>query len=142
MRLSAWRIVKAKRAAKAFSGEGPRRVGGRWNSPGTAIVYAAGSPALAALEVLVHLHHTDLALPYLLFGVHFDPALVERLDHSSLPAGWHETPGPAALRQIGDEWAAKRTSVVLQVPSAVVPLESCFLLNPTHPEFNRVSIDL
>ena len=53
--IRAWRIVKTRYSADAFSGEGARLYGGRWNSPGVAMVYTAGSKSLATLEVLVHL---------------------------------------------------------------------------------------
>ena len=55
MSITAWRIVRARFADSAFDGEGARRYGGRWNSRGTRMVYTAGSQALAALEMLVHL---------------------------------------------------------------------------------------
>ncbi len=57
----AWRIVKRKHAKKAFTGEGARQFGGRWNSPGVAIVYTAESQSLAALEILVHLRELGVA---------------------------------------------------------------------------------
>lgn len=56
MKRRAWRIVKEKHAATAFSGEGARLYGGRWNSVGTSLVYTSGTKALAALESLVHLN--------------------------------------------------------------------------------------
>ena len=59
----AWRIIKSRFAAEAFSGEGARLYGGRWNSPGTAMVYTAGSVSLATLELLVHLDNTSV-LPF------------------------------------------------------------------------------
>ncbi len=64
MPLSVWRLVKAKHAAEAFSGEGARRFGGRWNERGTAIVYLGGSLSLAALEIFVHLTAADARLAF------------------------------------------------------------------------------
>ena len=58
--VSAWRITKRKHARDAFTGEGAREFGGRWNNPGTAIVYTAQSQSLAALEMLVHLDSSEL----------------------------------------------------------------------------------
>src|ERR1700736_5127134 len=54
--LRAWRIVKARHAATAFDGEGARLLGGRWNSPGTRMIYTSATGALAALEMLGHLN--------------------------------------------------------------------------------------
>ncbi len=72
MILSAWRITKATHAPDAFSGEGAWHFGGRWNSPGTRVVYTAEHASLAVLEVLVHLE-SSLTLPkYSLIQAEFD----------------------------------------------------------------------
>ena len=52
--IRAWRLIKAVHADDAFSGEGARRGGGRWNSKGVRIVYTSESLSLATLEVMVH----------------------------------------------------------------------------------------
>jgi RES domain-containing protein len=67
--LTAWRICKRKHYRHAFNGEGARFFGGRWNNPGTAIVYVAGSQALAALEMLAHFDAADLLSKYVLVPV-------------------------------------------------------------------------
>jgi RES domain-containing protein len=135
-----WRILKTSRAATAFDGEGARLHGGRWNSPGTAVVYTSESLSLAVLELLVHLQATRLLGSYCSIAVDFDDALVDAVEAAALPRGWTRYPAPSALQEIGDQWVAGRRSVVLRVPSAVVPGESNFLLNPGHPDFARVVI--
>jgi RES domain-containing protein len=139
--LSAWRIVKAEFSAGAFSGEGARLFGGRWNSKGTSIVYTAQSASLAALELLVHLQRQQLLEAYVVARVSFDEALAGAVEAVALPAGWQDDPPPPALRRIGDEWAAALRSAVLRVPSAVVEDEFNYLLNPAHPDFAGVAID-
>jgi len=136
--LSAFRIVKAKRSAEAFTGEGARRSGGRWNSPGTRVVYAAGAASLAAIEMLVHLDSAALLSSYVYFEVQFDEASASRLEVDSLPANWRSNPAPSRLQSIGYEWAASVESVVLRVPSAVLPIESNYLINPLHPDFHTL----
>lgn len=138
--MTAWRIVKAKFAAHAFEGEGARRFGGRWNSKGTAMVYTAGSQALAVLEMLVHLEASDLLKHYRLVPVTFDQMMVKVLSPANLPANWKRRPTPATVRAIGDKWVASAQSVILQVPSVIVPCESNYLLNPTHPDFGKLVI--
>ena len=140
MTLHAWRIVKAKHAASAFSGLGAKTFGGRWNSPGTPLVYSAGSVSLAILEMLVHLQSHEILKHYVLFQLTFDDALVTHLNATSLPRTWKRYPAPRALQHLGDAWAAGATSPILRVPSAVVPAESDYLLNPTHPDFPRITI--
>ena len=138
--LRGWRIVKASHAAAAFDGEGARLYGGRWNSPGTALVYTAESEALAALELLVHVRAPQLLAAYVSIPADFDEALVESVAVASLPSGWRRYPAPSALQQIGDRWVLEGRSAVLRVPSAVVPRESNFLLNPLHGDFARVAL--
>jgi len=138
--VSAWRITKQKHAKSAFRGDGARIYGGRWNSPGTAMIYTAQSQSLAVLEMLVHLDSPDLLRKYVLFEVSIDPSYVDDLDFASLPRNWKADPAPARLRAIGDDWIAAGASAVLRVPSALVPGESNFLLNPRHPDFGKVRI--
>jgi RES domain-containing protein len=138
--LSAWRITKQKHAKSAFSGEGARIYGGRWNSPGTAMIYTAQSQALAVLEMLIHLDSPELLKRYSLFEVEMDLLYVAELDLSNLPRNWRANPTPAGVRALGDDWVASRRSVALRVPSALVPAESTFLLNPQHPDFSKLCI--
>lgn len=135
-----WRIVQRKFIKTAFTGEGARLFGGRWNSPGRAVIYTAQSQALAALELLVHLDSEKLLRHYLAIPVTVPPHLIERLLPSSLPKNWRAYPAPVSTRAIGDAWLARAASPVLQVPSVVIPSESNFLLNPAHPRFSKLRI--
>jgi RES domain-containing protein len=138
--VTAWRIVKQKHARAAFTGEGARLFGGRWNSPGTAAIYTAQSQSLAALEMLIHLESADLLPNYVLFEVEIDESLVTQIQLSQLPKNWRVDPPPAKVRAIGDAWVAGGTSAVLRIPSAVVPGEHNFLLNPRHEDFPQLRI--
>ena len=72
--------------------------------------------------------------------VGFDEAHVEVLAPERLSARWSAYPAAVALQEIGDRRVRSRRSVVLRVPSAVVPLESNLLINPGHPDFAAFSI--
>ena len=135
----AWRIVLAKFQAQAFDGDGARIHGGRWNSPGTRMVYCAGSVSLATLEMLVHLPGSALLPSYRVISVDLPDSKIEVLDASLLPRDWTRFPAPPRLQDLGDEWIASRRSVALRVPSAVVPMESNYLLNPEHPDFGKLA---
>ena len=131
-RVSAFRIVKRKCASLAFSGLGARLYGGRWNSIGTAVVYTAGSLSLAVLEWRVHLAQW-LPPALLVIDAGFDETLV--WTPAKLPSGWKSFPAPPAVAAFGDDWVNSRRSVVMRVPSAIVPQECNYLLNPGHPDF-------
>ena len=136
----AWRIIKSRFAADAFSGEGARLYGGRWNSPGMAMVYTAGSVSLATLELLVHLDNTSVLPSFAVCPVDFDDSLVELLDPATLPPDWNQSPPPTSLRTIGDDWISRGSSVVLRVPSAVIEYENNYLINPAHTDFKKLVI--
>jgi RES domain-containing protein len=138
--VTAWRIVKQRQARTAFTGEGARLFGGRWNSPGSAVIYTAQSQSLAALEMLVHLESSDLLPNYILFEVGIDETLIVSIELSQLPKNWRSNPPPATVRAIGDAWVLDSTSAVLRVPSALVPDENNFLLNPRHGDFPQLRI--
>lgn len=134
-----WRLVTARFAETAFSGEGARRYGGRWNRKGVAVVYTAGSLSLAMLELLVQ--DQPLRAHYLSIPAEIPPEVgIERLDPDRLPADWRDPAALETLRGIGGDWAAGLASAVLAVPSAVIPVETNYLLNPRHPDFGRIRI--
>ena len=136
-----WRICKADHAAAAFTGEGAILYAGRWHRMGTPIVYTSESRALAALEQLVHLHRNRLPPRFVCFAVDVPDALaMAEVRVQDLPDGWHRHPAPPELPEIGTRWAAAAETVCLKVPSAVVPGEHNFLLNPRHDHFRRLRI--
>ena len=139
MTLSAWRIVKAAHADHAFTGEGARRTGGRWNSPGVPMVYASEHKSLAVLEMLAHLYPGEMPR-YLTFRIELDAGLVERWPLERLPPRWREEMPASATRLLGDAWAKESRSAALAVPSAIIPEELNLLLNPSHPDFAKIKI--
>jgi RES domain-containing protein len=140
MPITAWRIVKARRAGSAFDGEGARMAGGRWNSPGMSVVYTSSSAALAALEMLVHLGRGAILGAYALIPCAFDEILVARLNRRQLPPNWRSYPATPELQALGDDWIRSRRSAVLEVPSVVIENEPNYLLNPNHQDFKAIRI--
>ena len=135
----AWRIVKEKHVATAFSGKGAADSGGRWNSRNVAVVYASISKSLAALECLVHLC-PPFSFTYAAICVEFDEALVETFPLTKAPKNWQIEPPPPSTQQIGNLWVREARSAVLALPSIIIPSESNFLINPNHPDFNKIFI--
>lgn len=134
-----YRICKTKFVAQAFDGEGAFRFGGRWNSRGTRIIYMAGSLALAALEMLVHLDDDSILPEYSYVPAEIPPEIILPVENfRALPKNWSASPAPLIIHGIGDDWARERVSAVLEVPTSIVPLEKNYLLNPAHPDFAKI----
>ena len=140
MELVTWRIVKEKHATGAFSGEGARVFGGRWNSAGVAVVYCSEHLSLAALETLVHVVPVVLRDKFRAYRVTFDEASMTAITEKKLPKGWDGQPPTAASKTVGDNWVKSGKSAVLALPSVLVRLERTFLLNPNHPDFRKILI--
>ena len=138
--ISAWRITKQKHAKTAFTGEGARLYGGRWNSPGRLAVYTAESRALALTEILVHLESAAVLSRYVVFKVDFDESSVADIESDAFPKNWRAEPTPKRLQTLGNDWLDSGRSVVLRVPSAIVGGEFNYLLNPLHPDFSKLRI--
>ncbi len=135
------RILRKRYAKAPFDGEGACRHGGRWSSPGVRLAYASEHLSLAIIEYFVHLDRDDPP-PDLVVATADVPDDVSRVDvaPARLPATWRQTPAPAELAAIGDRFARARRAAILVVPSALVPDEFNWLLNPEHPDFRRLRI--
>ena len=139
--LVGWRLAApefARTVEEMLSGEGARRFGGRWNSPGLAVVYLGDSLALAGMELLVHLGNSDVLRTYRKMPVYIPEDLTMHIEPRELPPGW-ETGSRSTTRTIGDQWLVAGQSAVLQVPSTVVSGESNFIVNPNHPRFGEIA---
>ena len=146
-----YRIVKEKRAAQAMDGQGAKTYGGRWNHPGTSMVYTSGSLSLAAHETFVHLGYDSIHLSYVFIQIQIsdtykDPSgkkdlpFVKTIEESGLPAGWKLEPPPNSTKKIGTDWALGKETAVLKVPSILIPGEFNYLLNPDHDLFRVIKV--
>ncbi len=138
--IRAWRLIKAVHADDAFSGEGARRGGGRWNSKGVRIVYTSESLSLATLEVMVHTAFYGALKNFVCISIDFDPGLIRSITPGDLPVDWMIDPVPQSIKELGDRWVQRQQSVILKVPSAIIPSEHNYLINPSHPDFKKVVI--
>lgn len=129
-----YRIARAEHA-QDLSGEGARLYGGRWTPVGYPVLYTAEHPALAAWEVVVH------------FGLPVEAApLEQRLITLQVPdraAGQMPrlSDVPADPRRVGLDWLAQGASLLLAVPSVVIPQSQNVLVNPRHPDMAEVHIE-
>lgn len=138
MALILWRLTKAQYAQTAFDGEGARLYGGRWNSPGRSVVYLAGSLALAALEILVHVKSQGELEGYVKIRALAPERLISTV--GALPENWQQGRAPGETRAIGDRWLEVGEMPLLRLPSVIIPEEYNYLLNPLHPRFGEITL--
>lgn len=133
-----YRIAKTS-YVRDLAGFGAKLYGGRWNHRGTAVIYTSETRALATIEYLVHVSMQtiprDLSMAVLEVP---DDSTSERVPAQSLPKNWRDFPAPPDLADLGTQWAQSQRSPLLIVPSVVVTKEYNVLLNPLHPEMERV----
>lgn len=137
---SGWRILKAQYAGDAFSGEGARRWRGRWHSRGTPVVYLSSHQSLAALEVYVRTQPLSARDEFVAIRGDWDERLMETFPVQKLPRDWPILPPGPDTAAIGDLWVREGRSAVLALPSAIVPAETNYLINPAHPDFGKIRI--
>jgi RES domain-containing protein len=135
-----YRLSKLKFASD-LTGKGAEKSGGRWNSQGTALIYTSESRALCTTEIAVHTPLGNLPLDYQLISIEIPVDIqIKELAAGELPVKWNSIPQSHSTQVIGDKFVSEGKFMTLKVPSVVVPGEFNYLLNPKHPEFNKVKI--
>ena len=136
-----WKICRKPYVDHALDGIAGMYTTGRWHTKGNPIVYTASSAALAALELLVHVDPLTAPSDLRLLAIEIPEDLSTAvLEPTKLPRDWSTVPAPASLQTLGVSWLTSGGSAVLSVPSAVITVERNFLLNPRHPEAQRIRI--
>lgn len=138
--MTVWRLSAVKYAASLFSGEGAKLYGGRWSPSGWPVVYCAESRSLAVVEILTGLDDTDRLFEqaWVLASADIPEQCIEK--PARIPDNWRQFPHTTATQTFGAVWLRARRSAALRVPSAVVPGEFNYLINPAHPDFKRVKL--
>ena len=141
--VSVFRVATETRAYPAddLSGRSAAAEPGRWNRKGEPVVYAATSVSLATLETAAHVNPAGLPLNRFLVEIVFPTKTWshrETLDVSAIGPAWKAIPAGTASERAGSEWLRSLRSVILLVPSVIVPEESCVLINPTHPDARSI----
>jgi len=136
-----YRLSKGKHHLD-LSGKGAELYGGRWNSKGSAMLYTSQSRALAFTEVAIHLPVGIVPKDYFLISISVpDTASILTLATTDLPADWRSNPHSHTTQAIGDQFILESKYLILQVPSAVVPDDFNFLVNPNHAEAKEITVD-
>jgi len=122
-----------------LSGKGAKLYGGRCNSIGMPAVYTTEHISLAVLEILVHIKtfQTPLNNYLITLEIPLSTALVS-IDNKKMKRNWKDD--PSYLQSIGDEFLHSKKSLVLKVPSAIIEVENNFIINPAHPDIEKIKI--
>lgn len=135
-----WRL-SGRQHANAFDGGYGLLFDGRWNTAGHAVTYCGTSPSLCVLEKLVHVEDPAL-LPELLMVTYEcpDTVAVETIALADLPSDWQRN--EILTQSRGDGWHQLRSTALLFVPSAIVPLAGSpdvnVVINHHHPAARQI----
>ncbi len=134
-----FRLCSIRHQATAFSGIGASLASGRWNYRGEPVVYLGGTLALTALECLVHFSNQTLPDDYICLTVIVPKSIkIKIINPAKLTKEWWLEDAPARTQVLGSEWLQSKTSALLKIPSAIIPTEFNYLLNPQHKDFPKL----
>ena len=141
--ISVWRIATKGTSwlATDLSGKGAAVSGGRWNLKNDPVVYSASSIALACLETVVHLNAQSLPINRYAVEIQIPLSIWEkayRPSQEELPKDWFELPAGTASAAFGSQWVHSSKSLLMVIPSVIVPMESNILINPLHPDIETI----
>jgi RES domain-containing protein len=141
--LVVYRLSKERYRDQVFSGAGGLYADGRWTQRGRPVIYTSQSISLAVLEfALNYKRHGWLPSSVVARADIPDGVAAEAVSLRELPENWRDPEPPEAIRRIGRDWLRRAETVCLKVPSAIVPEESNYLLNPLHPDFGKLVFGL
>lgn len=129
-----WRIGRHR----DLSGAGGLKAPARWHDAGHAVVYLTETPASALLEVCVHTSANDLPPEFTLLKIKGPDVAVPVIRPEDLPLDWRSR--LEVTRDLGTAWLRKIETVLLRIPSAIVPETANFLFNPRHADAKKFRI--
>jgi RES domain-containing protein len=134
--MEVFRISSARYANKALSISGKSA---RWNKDNQSVLYTGSSRSLSTLEMVVHKNSIQTTIPYkvMIINIEDNEHLFKRIHIKDLPKNWREYQAYPDLQDIGSNWYDSKDSLILQVPSAIIPQEFNYIINTQHPQFNK-----
>jgi RES domain-containing protein len=129
-----FRCTLESHIAGTLSGEGALRYGGRWNSKGVPVIYAAESRIMAVLELLIRQPIDKICAQYKILPLDIPDTIFQ----PKIPAHWKED--ELVSRKLGDELLKNRNNLVIKVPSALLSNSYNYLVNPLSPKIDQVRL--
>lgn len=135
-----FRLVRAKYGNK-LSGKGAAITGQRWNSKGTELIYTSESRALAFTEVCTYVSLKNFPKDFQLLEIFIpDDIPIKKIDQKDLPDHWNCFPHQYKTQKFGDDFIRTNEYLVMKVPSAIIPGDFNYLINPFHSDFSKVKV--
>ncbi len=133
--MEVFRISKADYADKLSSSA----IANRWNKNGQNVIYTGSSRSLSTLELIVHKGSVAPQIEYkvMVISIADNDSLIKQIMISDLPEEWRKMSAYPMLQKIGSEWYESQESLILKVPSAIIPNEYNFVINTEHPDFSK-----
>lgn len=135
-----YRITHKRYQDDPFSGAGGLHYSSRWASKGQRVSYAADHLATATLEKIAGVQRADLLSEMVFVRAEIDAGYAQVLPESDLPGDWNQLPAPASTRRVGDSWLEEKASVVLRVPSVILPHSHNYVINADHPDLSKLNV--
>lgn len=132
--------VSKHRHADDLSGKGAELSGGRWNKKGYPALYLAENISLSILETIVHCQCINDLHNRLILSIEVPETSIDIFDPTLLPANWNSIPWNDFTIENGTQWLELQATLSLKVPSAIVPKENIYILNPRHSDYRNVRI--
>lgn len=116
----------------------------RWNKDQQNVIYTGASRSLSTLELVVHKNSISPSRTYkvMVISIADIDHLYTQIKTTDLPKNWRKMVAYNTLQDLGSNWYENKTSLILKVPSAVIPYEFNYLINIEHPDFNKKNVNL
>lgn len=114
-------------------------IANRWNKNDEFVIYTSGSRALSTLELVVHRAsiQADSSYKVLIINADVKEKDISIVNETDLPKNWRSIQSYPVLQNIGSQWYQSYSSLILKVPSAIIPQEYNYILHTRHPEFRK-----
>ena len=111
----------------------------RWNKRGEYVLYTGEARSLSTLELVVHRNAVKPEVGYelMVISIPDDDKYLKTIRTTDLPVDWRNLSAYTVLQEIGSQWYSRKESLVLKVPSAVIPQESNYIINTRHEAFEN-----
>ena len=134
--MEVFRISMAEHAGRLTASGSPNR----WNKRGQYVIYTGSSRALSTLELVVHQAYIIPSASYKILVISFpdDKSLIKEISFNVLPENWRTLAAYPLLQELGASWYESNETLVLKVPSVIIPKEFNYIINTKHPDFDRM----